>query len=147
MSRWGRWYWMATRAASCQALLDEGADELLEVMAGGVGDVAQGPLPGEYGQPVHHGPDRVLDAVAAPPIEHAGVGQLVERGAQLTQGRAVRPGPAVQGVVGVLPRHGERGSEQPRFVAGELQVRPADRAQPAARGGGIAVLAAHAAEI
>ena len=31
-------------------------------MAGGIGDVAQGPLPGEYGQPVHRGPDGVLDA-------------------------------------------------------------------------------------
>src|SRR6516164_982549 len=72
--------WMAGRAALRQALLDEGAGELLEAMAGGVGDVAQGPLPGEHGQPVHHGPDGVLDAVAAPPVEHAGVGQLVERG-------------------------------------------------------------------
>ena len=37
------------RAASCQGRFDEGAGELLEVMAGGIGDVAQGPLPGEYG--------------------------------------------------------------------------------------------------
>src|SRR5262249_26456633 len=83
-------YWMARWAASCQALLDEGGGELLEVMAGGVGDVAQGPLPGEHGQPVHRGPDGVLDAVAAPPVEDAGVGQFVERGAQVIQGHAVR---------------------------------------------------------
>jgi hypothetical protein len=39
------------RAASisCQGRFDEGAGELFEVMAGGIGDVAQGPLPGEYG--------------------------------------------------------------------------------------------------
>ena len=58
------------------------------MMASGSGDVAQGPLPGEYCQPVHRGPDGVFDAVAAPPVEHAGVDQLVERGAQMTQGRA-----------------------------------------------------------
>src|SRR5262249_1736562 len=136
MSRWGRRYWMARRAASRQALLDEGADGLLDAMAGGVGDVAQGPLPGEYGQPVHRGPDGVLDAVAAPPIEHAGVNQFVERGAQLTQGRAIRPGPAVQGVVGVLPRHGERGSEQPRIVAGGVLYLPSEDRPPGAAGGG-----------
>jgi hypothetical protein len=33
---------------------------------------------------VHRGPDGVLDAGAAPPVEHAGVGQLVERGAEMT---------------------------------------------------------------
>jgi hypothetical protein len=37
------------RAASCQGRFDEGAGEFFEVMAGGIGDVAQGPLPGEYG--------------------------------------------------------------------------------------------------
>jgi hypothetical protein len=77
-------------------------------MAGGIGDVAQGPLPGEYCQPVHRGPDGVFDAVAAPPVEHAGIGQLVERGAQMTQGRALLPGPAVRSVVGVLLRYRER---------------------------------------
>jgi hypothetical protein len=43
-------------------------------------------------------------------------------------------------------RQGERGGEQPRFLAGELQVRRADRAQPAAGRGRIAVLAAHAGD-
>ena len=43
----------------------------------------------------------------------------------------------------MLPWQGERGGEQPRLLGGELQVRPADRAQPAAGSGGIAVLAAH----
>ena len=79
-------------------------------------------------------------------VEHAGVDQLVERGAQMTQGRALLPGPAVRGAVGVLLRQGERGGEQPRFLPGELQVGRADRAQPAAGRGGIAVLAAHAGD-
>jgi hypothetical protein len=35
-----------TRAGSRQALLDEGKGELLEVTPGGIGDVAQRPLPG-----------------------------------------------------------------------------------------------------
>ena len=42
----------------------------------------------------------------------------------------------------MLLRQGERGGEQSRFLAGELQVGRADRAQPAAGRGGIAVLAA-----
>src|SRR5215470_15132324 len=49
------------RAGSCQGRVDEGGGELLEVTAGGVGEVAQGPLPGEDGQPVHRGPDGVLE--------------------------------------------------------------------------------------
>src|SRR5580693_3210772 len=84
------------RAGLCQALVDEGEGELREMMAGGSGDVTQGPLPGEYRQPVHRGPDGVFDAVAAPPVEHAGVDQLVERGAQIPQGRALLPGPVVR---------------------------------------------------
>src|SRR5216684_253320 len=96
--------WTGGRAGSCQALVDEGEGEFLEVMAGGIGDVTQGSWPGEYCQPVHCGPDGVFDAVAAPPLEHAGVDQFVERGAQMTQGRAVLPGPAVRGAVGVLLR-------------------------------------------
>jgi energy-coupling factor transporter ATP-binding protein EcfA2 len=132
-------------AGSCQGLADEGGGELLEVAAGGVGELAQGPLPGEHGQPVHRGPDGVLDARAALPAEHAGVGQFVEDGAELIQGRGVLPGPAVGSAVGVLVGQGERGGEQPCLLAGELQVGPADRAQPAAGRGGIAVLAAHAA--
>jgi hypothetical protein len=35
----------------------------------------------EHGQPVHRGPDGVLDAVAALPPEYAGIDQLVECGA------------------------------------------------------------------
>ena len=53
------------------------------MLAGGGGEVAQGALPGEHGHPVHRGPDGVLDAVAAAPVEHAGVDELVERGAEL----------------------------------------------------------------
>ena len=62
------------------------------MLAGGIRDVAQGPLPGEYCQSMHRGPDGVFDAVAAPPVEHAGVDQLVERGAQMTP-----PGGALAG--------------------------------------------------
>jgi hypothetical protein len=133
-------------AGSCQGLADEGGGELLEVTAGGVGELAQGALPGEHCQPVHRGPDGVLDARAALPAEHTGVGQFVEDGAELIQGQGVLPGPAVGSAVGVLVGQGERGGEQPRLLAGELQVGPADRAQPAAGRGGIAVLAAHAAD-
>jgi hypothetical protein len=92
------------RAGLCQALFDESAGEFVEVVAGGVGEVAQGSLPGEYCQPVHGGPDGVFDAVAAPPVEDPGVGQLVEHGAQMTQGCAVLPGPAIGSFVGVLLR-------------------------------------------
>jgi len=95
---------------------------------------------------VHRGPDGVFDAVAALPVEHARVDQFVERGAQMAQGRALLRGPAVRSAVGVLLRYRERGGEQPRFLAGELQVRRADRAQPTAGRGGIAVLAADAGD-
>src|SRR5215470_17945359 len=94
------------RAGSCQGLVDEGGGELLEVTAGSVGEFAQGPLPGEHGQPVHRGPDGVLDVGAAPPVEHAGVGQLVEYRAELVQRRGVLPCPAVWSAVGVLPWKG-----------------------------------------
>jgi hypothetical protein len=53
---------------------------------------------------VYRGPDGVLDAVAALAAEHAGVDQLVEHGAELAQGRAVRPGPVVRRAVEVLLR-------------------------------------------
>ena len=46
----------------------------------------------------------------------------------------------------MLLRQGERGGEQPWFLAGEFQVGRADRAQPGAGRGGIAVLAAHAGD-
>jgi SAM-dependent methyltransferase len=130
-------------ARSAQPCADEGEGEFLEVMPGGIGDVAQGSWAGEHGQPVHGGPDRVLDAVTALPGEHAGVDQFVEHGAQLAQGRAVPPGPVVRNAIGVLLRQGERGGEQPRFLAGELQVGHADRAQPKTSRFGIAVLPAH----
>lgn len=41
---------------------------------------------------------------------------------------------------------GERDGEQSRVLAGELQVRGADRAEPSAGRGGIAVLAGHAGD-
>ena len=132
-------------AGSCQGLADEGGGELLEVTAGSVGELAQRALPGEHGQPVHRRPDGVLQARAAPSAEHAGVGQFVEDRAELIQGRGVLPGLALGSVVGVLVGQGERGGEQPLLLAGEFQLGPADRAQPAAGCGGIAVLAAHAA--
>jgi hypothetical protein len=69
--------------SSYQAPFDEGSGELFEVTPGGIGDVAQGPLSGEHCQPVHHGPDGVLDAVAALPVEHTGLDQLVECSAEL----------------------------------------------------------------
>src|SRR5215469_14460572 len=119
---------VSSRAGLPQGLADEGGGELLEVTAGGVGELAQGPLPGEHRQPVHRGPDGVLDPGAAPPAEHAGVDHLVEYRAELVQGQEVRPGPALGSVVTVLTGHGERGGEQPWFLASELQVRAADRA-------------------
>ena len=73
-------------AGSRQGLIDEGAGKLFDVAAGGVGDVAQGSLPGKDRQPADGAPDGVFVGVAAPPLQHAGVGQLVERGAQMTQG-------------------------------------------------------------
>jgi hypothetical protein len=95
---------------------------------------------------VHRRPDRVLEAVAAPPVERPGVDQFVQRGAELPQRRAVRPGSAVRDAVRVLLRQRERGGEQPGFLAGERQVRGADRAQPEARRLGLAVVAAHAGD-
>ena len=83
------------------------------MVAGRAGLVAQRPRPGQHGQPVHRGPDGVLEARAAQPGQQAGLGQFVERGAQLTQRRAFRPGPAVRCAVRVLPRDRERGGEQP----------------------------------
>jgi hypothetical protein len=61
----------------------------------------------------------------------------------MAQRRALAPGPVVRNVVGVLPRYREGRREQPRFLAGELQVRGPDRVQPATGCGGIAVPAAH----
>jgi hypothetical protein len=63
--------------------------------------------------------------------------------AQMTQRGALLPGPAVGRAVGVLLGESERGGEQPRFLARERRVGRADRAQPSAGRGGIAVLAAH----
>src|SRR6266849_10965046 len=97
---------------SGQALLDEGKGELREATPGGLRDLAQRPRPGEHGQPVHRGPDRVLDALAAAPVERARVDQLVEHHAKMTERRALRPGPAGRIVVVVLLRHRERGGEQ-----------------------------------
>src|SRR6516162_8185817 len=97
------------RAGSCQGLVDEGRGELLEVTAGSVGEFTQGPLPGEDGQPVHGGPDGVLEAGAALPAEHAGVGQFVEDRAELIKGPGVLPGPTLGSVVDVLVGQGERG--------------------------------------
>ncbi len=90
------------------------------------------------------GRGRSLDR--APSVEHAGVGQFVEYSAELIQGLGVLPCPAVLSVVCVLLGQGERGCEQTWLLASELQVRPADRAQTAAGRGGIAILAAHAAD-
>jgi hypothetical protein len=109
----------------------------------GVGDVAQRARPGEHRQTVHRRPDRVLDAVAALRAEHAGHDQFVECGAKLAQRRAIRPGPVVWQAVSVLLRHGERGREQSRFLASELQVCGADGGQPQAGRGGITVRAVH----
>src|SRR5215469_15328038 len=92
---------VSSRAGLPQGLADEGGGELLEVTAGGVGELAQRALPGEHGQPVHRGPDGVLDAVAALPVEHAGVGQFVEDRAELVQGQRVWPGPAAGSAVAV----------------------------------------------
>ena len=97
-------------------------------MPGGVGDVAQRALTRRARParaPRTRWGTRCRRGAAG---EHAGVDQLVECGAELTQRRAVPPGPVVWDAVGVLLRHGERGGEQPRFLAGELQVRGADRA-------------------
>src|SRR5215467_9844879 len=111
-----------------------------------VRDVPQRPLPGEHREPVHRGPDRVLDALSALTVEHAGVDQLVEYSAELTEGRTVPPGPVFGNVVAVRPRQGERGGEQTRLIAGELQVCGTDRVQPATGRAGIAVPATHAGD-
>jgi len=66
-------------------LLDEGLREFLEVTKGRVGDVAKGSLHGEDCQPVHGRPDGVFESVAAVLLQHAGIGQLVERGAQMAE--------------------------------------------------------------
>jgi len=113
---------------------------------GGVGNSAQGAFPGKNGKPVHCGPDGILNAVAAPRVKHADLDQLVERRAELAQGRAILSRPTIRDPVGVLLRHGERGGEQPRFLAGKLQVCHADRAQPAAGRVRIAVPAGHAGD-
>jgi hypothetical protein len=115
-------------------------------MAGGIGDIAQRPLPGEHCQPVHRGPDGVLDAIAALTVEHARVDQLVERGAEIIQRHAVRPGRAARGAVGVLLRYRERGGEQPWLLPSEVEVGPADRAESAASRGCIAVLPVYAGD-
>ena len=94
----------------------------LEAMAGDIGDVTQGPLPGEHCQPVHRGPDGVLDPGAAPSVEHAGVGQFVEYSAELIQGRGVLRCPAVLSVVCVLLGQGERGCSIP--VGGDPSITP-----------------------
>src|SRR5215469_14114781 len=109
------------RAGSCQGLVDEGEGELLKVTAGSVGKFAQGPLPGEDGQPVHRGPDGVLDPRAALLAEHADVGQFVEDRAELVQGQGGRPCRAVWSAIGVLVGQCERGGEQPRLLGGEFQ--------------------------
>jgi hypothetical protein len=83
--------------------------KLVEALPGRLGNVTQRALPGQHGQPVHRRPDRVLNAVAPPPVEHSGVNQLVECGAELPQRRAVRPGSAVRDAVRVLLRQRERG--------------------------------------
>jgi DNA-binding transcriptional ArsR family regulator len=137
---------LRSSVTGCQARFDEGAGDFRKPMAGDVGGVPQGALPGEHRQPVHHGPDGVLDPGAPAPAEDAGVGQFVEYRAELVQGQGALPGPAVGSAVGVLMGPGEGSREQARLLAGELQVRPADRAQAAAGGRGIAVLAAHAAD-
>ena len=59
-------------------------------------------------------PYGVLDTVAALLTEHASVYQLVEYGADLTQGRAVLPGRVVRCPVGVLVWQGERGVQHPK---------------------------------
>jgi hypothetical protein len=112
----------------------------------GVGSITQGAFSGKHGQPVHRGPDGVLDAVAAAPVEHADVNQLVERRAELAQGRSVRSRSRARGLIGMLLRQGERGREKPRFLAGELQICHADRGQPTAGSVGIAVPAGHAGD-
>ena len=93
---------------------------------------------------MHRGPDRELDAVTALPVKHAGVDQFVEHGPEMVQGCELPPGPVVRSGVGVLARQRERGREQPRLLAGELQVGDTDRAQPAQRGCRIAPFAGHA---
>jgi hypothetical protein len=79
---------------------------------------SRGTLPGEYCQPVHRGPDGVLEPGSTPPAEDAGVGPFVEYGAELVQGQGVLPCPAVWSAVGVLIGQGEGGREQPRLLAG-----------------------------
>jgi hypothetical protein len=129
-----------------QGRVYEREGELVKATPIGIRDVAQGPLPGENGQPVHRRPDRVFDALAALAGEHTRVDQFVEYAAELAEGRAVRPRPLVSSAVAVLLWSCERSGEQARFPASELEVGETYRPQPAQGGGGIAVLAADAGD-
>ena len=122
--------------ASSQCFVDEGEGALLEAVPGGGGASRRGPCPVSTASPCtvdqmgYSMPSRRA-------VEHARVDQLVERGAKMTQGRAVLPGSVVRGVVGVRLRQRERGGEEPGFLVRELQVRgsrsrPADRRAAAA---------------
>ena len=119
----GQQWWVG----SGQARFDECPGGFLETASGGSGNLTQGPLPDEYGQPVHGGPDGVLDRGATSPVEHAGVDQFIEYRAELIQRISLRPCPAVQRAVGVLVGEREGGCEESWLRAGELQVCPADR--------------------
>src|SRR5580698_830386 len=89
------WQVLAWRAGSPKTPFDETAGDFLKATAGDLGHVTQRPLAGEHRQPVHRGPDGVLDPGAALPVEHAGVGQFVEYSAELIQRQRVLPYPAV----------------------------------------------------
>jgi hypothetical protein len=92
---------------------------------------------------VYLGPDRVLDADAPPPVEHTGVDQFVQHGPELTERRAILPGPAVPRPVVMLLWQGVRGREQPRLLPSEVKVCDTDRPEPAQRGRSISVSTAH----
>jgi hypothetical protein len=100
-----------------ECVFDERESGLLKVMACGVRQVPQRPLPGEHCQAVHSGPDRVLDFNTASLAEHSRVGQFVEYSAKLVQWHGVLPCTGGRILVGVLLRQGERGREQPRLGA------------------------------
>ena len=89
---------------------------------------------------MHGGPDGIFDALASPRVEHAGAHQLIESGAEMTEGRALLPY-CVRSTVAVLLGEGECGSEQPRFLAREVEVGDTDGAEATASRGWIGVLA------
>ena len=87
---------------SGQAFVDKGEGELVEATGGWRrGRRAAAPGPASTASPCTVDQIGYSMPSRRSPAQHAGLDQLVERGAELAQRRAVRPGPVVRGAVGV----------------------------------------------